>query len=152
MKSMSMLIAIAATAHAACSVAVTGSRGGPAQPRDASVGVAPTSDVSVGVAPPWAHPDTLWYSQLAGLRGRTPDAAKLELQRFGHVGKVAVRALSSQQYDPACGAAVCQIMNDRGLDVAVDGAGRSPDKPAMAIDDGVVLLINPTLTIALPPP
>jgi hypothetical protein len=87
-----------------------------------------------------AHPGVILRSQLATLRGLSPDAVTAQLRRFGHTGKAVVRALDGRDYDPGCGVdTVCKVVSERG---ALD----------IPIEDDAMLYVNPKLTIAPPPP
>jgi hypothetical protein len=148
-----MLLSVA-VAHAGCSLAMTATPPRIAASSSASTSAAAstsagasTSASAGGGATPVAPPDPadgyeqrrLRRTQFAHLRGMTPDNARIELKRLGHVGPVTVRALDDSRYDAKCGAGlVCAIA--------------TTSYTMMEADDPVELLINPTLTIAPPPP
>jgi hypothetical protein len=79
--------------------------------------------------------------QLESLRGLSPDEAKQRLKKLGHDGKVSIGDVTtsggSHAYIKECGQnKVCYTNGESGI----------------GVHDDLVLYINPTLTIAAPPP
>jgi len=80
-------------------------------------------------------------SQLESLRGLTPDEARAKLKQYGHDGEVKLDTViapgGGPGYDKNCGVnRVCDTSGNSGV----------------SVHDAITLLLNPTLTIAPPPP
>ncbi|MEO7730492.1 MAG: hypothetical protein ABIY55_05930 [Kofleriaceae bacterium] len=80
-------------------------------------------------------------SQLETLRGMTPDQAREQLKKFGHDGEVKLGVVTNsgggQTFIQACGVnKVCETSGESGI----------------SVHDDITLYLNPTLTIAPPPP
>lgn len=80
-------------------------------------------------------------SQLETLHGMTPDQAKAQLKKLGHDGEVKLGVVTDsgggQTFIQACGVnKVCETSGGSGI----------------SVHDDITLYLNPTLTIAPPPP
>jgi|GEM_PF-5568352 len=80
-------------------------------------------------------------SQLETLRGMTPDEAKAQLKKFGHDGKVSLGEVTSSGGGHA-------FIESCGVNKVCDTSGGS----GIGVHDDITLYLNPTLTIAPPPP
>ena len=80
-------------------------------------------------------------SQLETLRGMTPDEARAQLKRLGHDGKVSLGEVTNAGGGHA-------FIESCGVNKVCDTSGGS----GIGVHDDITLYLNPTLTIAPPPP